>query len=114
LIQIFAQSCHLEKSLRVLGRVERIPELDFLEPFKLLLKYGASIKDERDRDMILKWAAEYNRMNILEYLFNDYGYKPTKDGLNAALNWMAHSRKMTDEDKEVMVKYLKDKIAEIE
>jgi len=110
----FAQSLPFRKIAKGSWKSRTDTGIGFLEPFKLLLKYGASIKDERDRDMILKWAAEYNRMNILEYLFNDYGYKPTKDGLNAALNWMAHSRKMTDEDKEVMVKYLKDKIAEIE
>ncbi len=85
----------------------------YYEAFLLLLKYGAKTQDDRGRNMIVKWAAEYGRMDILNYLdesgisknFQEKDYKE-------AILWIAHSQKLPPEKKAEVTEYLKSKTTE--
>lgn len=79
----------------------------FLGAFKLLLKYGGKVNDSRGRNMIIKWASEYNRKDILEHL-QEQGYDFTKEEWEQGAKWLKHARKINDEYKEKMIKYLED------
>lgn len=83
----------------------------YFEAFKLLLKYGGKISDDRGRNMIIKWAAEYARLDILEYLkeiglskkFSDSDWKE-------AITWISHARKVNDSIKKEVTDYLQSQI----
>lgn len=85
----------------------------YYDAFLLLLKYGAKTQDDRGRNMIVKWAAEYGRMDILNYLdesgisknFQEKDYKE-------AILWIAHSQKLPAEKKAEVTEYLKSKTTE--
>lgn len=83
----------------------------YLEAFKLLLKYGGKITDDRGRNMIIKWASEYRRIDILQYLI-DEGYtdqfenKDWEDGIR----WIQHARKINDGYKQEMKQFLENQI----
>ncbi len=63
--------------------------------------------------MILKWAGEYGRMDILNYLdekglskdFQDKDYKE-------AIMWISHSQKLPENLKKEVTEYFKSKIKE--
>ena len=63
--------------------------------------------------MILKWAGEYGRMDILNYLdeqglsknFQDKDYKE-------AIQWISHSQKLPKELKDNVTAYFNSKIKE--
>lgn len=78
--------------------------------FLLLLKYGASLTDSRGKNMLLKWAAEYGRWNILNYL-DEKGYSKDfkKSDYEEAILWMRHARKLPDVEKEKVIAYLQQK-----
>jgi len=85
----------------------------YFDAFLLLLKYGAKLTDDRGRNMILKWAGEYGRMDILNYLdekglskdFQDKDYKE-------AIMWISHSQKLPENLKKEVTEYFKSKIKE--
>jgi len=83
----------------------------YLEAFKLLLKYGGKITDDRGRNMIIKWASEYRRIDILQYLI-DEGYadqfenKDWEDGIR----WIQHARKINDTYKQEMKQFLESQV----
>lgn len=83
----------------------------YLEAFKLLLKYGAQVFDDRGRNMVLKWASEYNRIDILEYT-KEQGYfdKVDDNEWEDAVRWISHARKINEDDKAKMVQYLKSQM----
>lgn len=83
----------------------------YFDVFKLLIDYGAKLTDERGRHMGLKWAAEYGRIEFIEYMINE---RNIRSGFKEALSWISHSRKMTDEVKVKLQEYLKDKIERYE
>lgn len=85
--------------------------IGYFDVFKLLIDYGAKLTDERGRHMGLKWAAEYGRVDFIEYMVNE---RDIKTGFKQALDWIGHSRKMTDEAKAKMQEYLRDKIEKYE
>lgn len=80
----------------------------YFDVFKLLIKYGAKVKD--DRNMPLKWAAEHYRLNFIDYLI-ELG---VNSGFKAALSWINHARKVPPALKAETVKYLEDKIKKYE
>ena len=76
----------------------------YFDSFLLLLKNGAKLNDE-----IVRWAAEFKRINFLEHMIN-IGYKT---GYKEAMMWVKNSRKLNNKDREEAVKYLKEKIKEL-
>jgi hypothetical protein len=83
----------------------------YLGAFKLLLKYGASLKDSKGRNMIIKWAAEYSRLDILDWLKQEgYSKKFDKSDWEEAITWISHSRKINDEIKNQVLNYLRNEL----
>jgi hypothetical protein len=85
----------------------------YFDAFKMLLKYGAKLSDERGRNMIIKWAGEYARFDILQYLeangqAKDFTDADWKDGIL----WINHSRKINEEKKKEVLDYLQSQIKE--
>jgi hypothetical protein len=85
----------------------------YLEAFKMLLKYGGKITDDRGRNTILKWASEYARIDMLEHL-REKGYfdKFTQNDWKEAISWLSHARKINDKAKEETIEYLKSHVTE--
>lgn len=87
----------------------------YLDAFKMLLKYGGTIVEKTQngkvRNMIIKWASEYARIDILDYL-KDIGVSKTfsDDDWTEALRWLAHARKINNKDKEKLRVYLVEQI----
>ena len=80
----------------------------YFDVFQLLVKYGAKLADEGGRNMAIKWAAEYGRLNFIDYMLE----RGVKTGFKAALAWLKHSRKIPDDKKAITIAYLEDKIKE--
>ena len=80
----------------------------YYDVFKLLVKYGAKLSDSGGRNMAIKWAAEYGRLNFIDYMLE----KGVTTGFKAALSWLKHSRKIPDDKKVITIAYLDDKIKE--
>ena len=80
----------------------------YYDVFQLLVKYGAKLADEGGRNMAIKWAAEYGRLNFIDYMLE----RGVKTGFKAALAWLKHSRKIPDDKKSITIAYLEDKIKE--
>lgn len=88
----------------------------YIEAFKLILKYGGQII-KNDRNMLLKWACDYSRIELLEYA-KENGYfknlKPVFDSQSKTymsqyeegIKWVSHSRRMTDESKKIITDFL--------
>ena len=64
--------------------------VSYIDTFKLLVKYGAKLEDSRGRFMILKWASEYSRLDIIEEVI-ELG---ATHGYVAAYLWMSHCEKI--------------------
>jgi len=47
--------------------------------------------DRIDLSSVLKWAAEYGRVEFVEYLIDNNKF--TNDEINSAINWVGHSIK---------------------
>jgi hypothetical protein len=85
----------------------------YFDAFKMLLKYGAKLSDERGRNMIIKWAGEYARFDILKYLEENGQAKEFTDAdWEAGILWINHSRKITEEKKKEVLDYLQSLIKE--
>jgi hypothetical protein len=85
----------------------------YFEPFKMLLKFGAKLTDDRGRNMIIKWAAEYGRVDFIKYLVENGLDKSFTDGdWKEAITWINHARKMPEATKNEVVKYLQSNIKE--
>jgi hypothetical protein len=85
----------------------------YFDAFKMLLKYGAKLSDERGRNMIIKWAGEYARFDILEYLRENGQAKSFTDAdWKDGILWINHSRKINEEKKKEVLDYLQSQIKE--
>ena len=82
----------------------------YLDVFQLLVKYGAKLADDAGRNMPVKWAAEYGRLDFIDIMIE----KGVRGGFKAALTWLSHSRKTTPEVKKRTIEYLEDKIKQYE
>ena len=78
----------------------------YFDVMKLLVKYGAKLQSDSNRHMQLKWAAEYGRLDFIDYMIE----KGVTTGFKAALSWLNHSRKIPDAKKKEVIAYLEDKI----
>jgi hypothetical protein len=67
----------------------------YWDSFKIALEYGASMCDEQGNFWILKWAAEYGRLDLIDFVENDMD---AKQGYVGAYCWMAMTRKRTSDD----------------
>jgi hypothetical protein len=75
----------------------------YLDGIKMLLDYGASLTDKRGRYMIIKWAIEYGRTEVIDYVIENGGTM----GFASAYTWLGHSRKLSLEDrKKLNAEYL--------
>ncbi len=61
----------------------------YFDGYLLLLKYGAKT-EEAGKNFVVKWAAEYGRMDIIE----DQMQRGCKTGFVEAFAWMGHTRKL--------------------
>jgi hypothetical protein len=113
----FDRSMPLRGCCKGSWRSRNEPGESYFESLKILLKHGAKIVNELNRNTVLKWACEYNRMEILEYLKeNNYldNLSPVRcsqtqrniSQYEDAVRWMSHARRMSDDDKDKMIKYL--------
>lgn len=80
----------------------------YFDVMELLIKYGARLDCDKDRNMQVKWAAEYGRLDFLNYMI-EHGIN---SGFKSALAWLNHSRKLPDDKKKEMVDFLNQKIKE--
>jgi hypothetical protein len=62
----------------------------YIDSIKILLEYGASLTDKRGRYMIIRWAIEYGRTDVIDYVIKNGGTM----GFVAAYIWLGHSRKL--------------------
>lgn len=69
----------------------------YWDSFHLALKYGASMVDQGGNFWLLKWAAEYGRLDLMDFIENDMG---ARQGYVGAYTWMAMTRKRTPEDRD--------------
>ena len=63
----------------------------YFDAIKMLLDYGASLTDKRGRYMIIKWAIEYGRTEVIDYVIENGGTM----GFVSAYTWLGHSRKLS-------------------
>lgn len=85
----------------------------YFDPFKMLLRFGAKLTDDRGRNMIIKWAAEYGRISFLKYLVEEGLDKSFTDSdWKEAITWINHARKMPEAAKNETIKYLESNVKE--
>jgi hypothetical protein len=78
--------------------------------YQMLLKYGVKT-EEAGKNFVVKWAAEYGRMDII----NDQMTKGCKTGFVDAFAWMGHTRKLPNEDlKKQVGQFLKENALKFE
>ena len=82
----------------------------YFESFKVLIDNGAKLEIE-GRPIVVKWCAEYGRIDFIEYLIDNAGLE---SGFKMALSWLEHSRKISGKKKEDTINYLTKKITEFE
>ena len=75
----------------------------YIDSIKMLLEYGASLTDKRGRYMIIRWAIEYGRTDVIDYVIENGGTM----GFVSAYTWLGHSRKLNlDARKKLCEEYL--------
>jgi len=82
----------------------------YFDAIKVLLEYGASLTDKRGRYMILKWAIEYGRTDVIDYVVEN----GATVGFVAAYTWLGHSRKMSESNRKEAAEYLMPLIQKFE
>ena len=65
----------------------------YYEGYEMLIKYGVET-DVRGKNIVIKWASEYCRMDIIE----DQMKKGCKTGFAEAFAWMGHTGKVPSDD----------------
>lgn len=89
--------------------VENIGE-GYMETFKMLFKYGAKLTDERGRPMVVKWAAEYARIDFIDFAVE----KGIKSGFAEAYSWLGLSRRISPALRKETAEYLVEKMVQFE
>lgn len=78
--------------------------------YQMLLKYGVKTEDA-GKNFVVKWAAEYGRMDIID----DQMAKGCKSGFVDAFAWMGHTRKLPNGDlKKQVGQFLKENAIKFE
>lgn len=77
--------------------------------YLMLMKYGAKT-EEAGKNFVIKWAAEYGRMDIIE----DQIGRGCKTGFVDAYSWLGHTRRLPQETKEKVGIFLKEKSEKFE
>ena len=91
------------KSLTEIGQ-------SYFAGYQMLLKYGVKT-EEVGKNFVIKWAAEYGRMDII----NDQMQKGCKSGFVDAFAWMGHTRKLPNGDlKKQVGQFLKENAIKFE
>ena len=68
------------------------------DAFIMLLKYGAKLVNDSGRNMIIKWAAEYGRFDMIKYVVEKGLSKSFPDDVwDEAIVWANHAKKIPDE-----------------
>jgi hypothetical protein len=82
----------------------------FYDGYEMLLKYGVKT-EEANKNFVVKWAAEYGRLDII----NDQMSKGCKSGFVDAFAWMGHTRKLPNGDlKKQVGQFLKENAIKFE
>lgn len=105
----FSNSLPLRRSLRGSWKSKNDIGESYLGSFKLLLKYGADVNDTKGRNIIIKYASEFKRIEAIQYLI-DKGYQIENKDWEGAIRWMKHARKLNDDDKKEMLDFLEQQI----
>ena len=83
----------------------------YFEAFKMLVKYGAKMTDDSGRNMIIKWAAENYRLDMIKYLLDQgLGKSFTDSDWKEAIVWIKHARKMPDDKRDEVLNFLESNI----
>lgn len=70
----------------------------YSDAFIMLLKYGAKLVNDSGRNMIIKWAAEYGRFDMIKYVVEQGLSKSFPDDVwEEAIVWANHAKKIPDE-----------------
>ena len=84
----------------------------YYNSFLTLLDNGATLADNRG-NTVLKFAGEYGRYDIINFLLDGDLYKEFTDAHWVdAIKWAQFSRRLKDKEIEKVVKYLKDRMPE--
>lgn len=83
----------------------------YMETLKLVIKYGASLTGTNGEFMALKWAAEYARLDVMEYLIEEIGVKHT---FVATYSWISYAFRISDSAKLSVYRFLLPYILEFE
>lgn len=70
----------------------------YLDSLKVLLKYNASLRTDKDKNTILKWTVEYDRPEVVKFLVEEgYAKKYFKsEDWTTAIEWARLSRSMSE------------------
>ena len=79
----------------------------FTDAFKMLIKYGAKLNNDSGRNMVVKWAAEYGRLDMIKYL-QELGLSKSfpDDVWEEAIVWVNHARKIPENLAKEVIDYL--------
>jgi len=80
----------------------------YTDVIKHLVKNGAKISD--DKDMTVRWAAEYGRLDVIDYMIQN----GLRSGFSRAKSWIKSTCKVSKEETEKINKYLDEKIKQFE
>ncbi len=83
--------------------ITSIIENDF-DTFKSYID-GGSLDDNMG---VLKWLCEYSRIEMLDFL-KDSGYSFSDKKWDDAEQWVKHSVRITDKDRDIILDYIKNK-----
>lgn len=81
-----------------------------MEMFNILIKYGAKLKTNTNRDIVLKHVGEYARINMLKHILNERGDSISQRDLESCYGWVRSARKINEENRQMVLEYLQTKI----
>jgi len=80
----------------------------YMESYKLLIKYGLRIEQEKALRFI-RWLAEYARIEMIEYTLEVFGLRFSASEWLSCKNWLKHGDRVDDESREKILNYLQSK-----
>ena len=107
----FENSLPLRVSCKGSYKSQTEPGGVYWDSFKKAMEYGARLSDENGNFWILKWAAEYGRLDLIDFVESELD---AKQGYVGAYRWMAMVRKRSPEDNKKTVAKLLEFIEKYE